>query len=599
MLWPMGGEGSGARSVPSRWRLGAACAVATAAVATALVLTVRPFSPSRAGHRHAERGERVPVENATARVVAGNEAAPPGKASWVVAENALAGTTEWRLTAGARGAVEGFADHASARRGDAVTLYVNTAAATFHVEAYRMGYYGGRGGRLVWRSAEVQGQRQQAPAPDPGSHMVEARWHPSLSVQPDESWPPGDYLLKLVTAAGQQYVPLTLRDDASHSAYVVQNSVTTWQAYNRWGGYDLYEGEDGTFAHRARTVSFDRPYRIGDGSGDFLGSEYPLVSLVESLGLDVTYWTDVDLHERPQLLLQHRALLSLGHDEYWSTAMRAGAESARDAGVNLAFFGANAVFRHIRLGSSPLGTGRRVIDYKSAREDPVRFTDRSEVTVDWREPPVSRPESALIGNYYECNPVHADMVVADAGAWVFAGTDLAAGDHLEGVVGSEYDRYDRTAPGPANVQVLTHSPLRCAGKSSFSDSTYYTAASGAGVFASGTSSWIPRLDAACGPPCPGKALVRITENVLAAFGPGPSGLAHPSVASAPGAEPQPERVGPVPAPVPPPVPAGSVRPRRMPPRPAPRVVPVSPPARSRATPTSWRARSPHSAGSRR
>src|SRR5205823_7383335 len=135
----------------------------------------------------------------------------------------------------------------------------------------------------------------------------------------------------------------------------------------------------------------------------------PLISLVESLGLDVTYWTDVDLHERAALLPRHRALLTLGHDEYWSREMRTAAEQARDQGVNIAFFGANAVFRKIRLEPSHLGTDRHQVDYKRAREDPLYGTDNKEVTSDWRAAPVGEPESTLIGNLYECNPVKADL----------------------------------------------------------------------------------------------------------------------------------------------------------------------------------------------
>jgi hypothetical protein len=52
-----------------------------------------------------------------------------------------------------------------------------------------------------------------------------------------------------------------------------------------------------------------------------------------SLGLDVTYWTDIDLDRHPERLLAHRALVSLGHDEYWSTRMRRGAETAGPAGL--------------------------------------------------------------------------------------------------------------------------------------------------------------------------------------------------------------------------------------------------------------------------
>ncbi len=57
----------------------------------------------------------------------------------------------------------------------------------------------------------------------------------------DEDWPVGSYLLKLVASTGQQrWVPLTVRDDASTATYVIENAVTTWQAYNRWGGCSLY-----------------------------------------------------------------------------------------------------------------------------------------------------------------------------------------------------------------------------------------------------------------------------------------------------------------------------------------------------------------------
>jgi len=326
-----------------------------------------------------------------------------------------------------------------------------------------------------------------------------------------------------------------VRDDTSRAAYLIQNSVTTWQAYNVWGGYDLYEGLDGSgssFGNRARVVSFDRPYTIGDGSGDFLGSEYPLISLVESLGLDVTYTTSIDVHEHPDSVLRHKAFVSLGHDEYWSLTMRQAVETARDTGVNLMFLAANAVYRHIRLLPSSLGPDRHIVDYKSAHEDPLSGIDNGDVTVDWRDAPNNLPEEALIGDYYQCNPVHADLVVADPSSWVFAGTGLNDGSRLTGVVGSEYDRYVPGIKGaPDNVEVLSHSPLRCRGKADYSDMTYYSAASGAGVFATGTTGWIASIDPNCVVPCAGVSVTKITQNVLAAFGVGPAGLQHPSVAN--------------------------------------------------------------------
>jgi hypothetical protein len=494
----------------------------------------RPAPASSA--KSQEEGDQVHVKNP--KTAAGRGAAEGIRAPWVIQENARPGTSDWRLGGGGRGSIEGYADKVSAVQGDRVTLFVSTDASSYRVEAYRIGYYSGLGGRMVWKSNQFSGSKQPKGNRETRTNMVQAQWTPSLTVPITGAWPPGDYLLKLVSANGpQQYVPLTVRDDRSTAAFVVQNSVTTWQAYNLWGGYDLYEGKNGSggsdYEHRSRVVSFDRPYAMGGGSGDFLGNEFPLVSLVESLGLDVTYWTDVDLHERGSLLTKHRSLLSLGHDEYWSRAMRDNAQQARDRGVNLAFLGANAVFRHIRLEPSAIGPDRHQVDYKQAREDPMYLTDKKEVTSDWREAPVAEPESTLIGDLYECNPVKADMVIADDGAWVFAGTGLGRGDRLHQVVGPEYDRYDPGVPGPRNVQVLAHSPLRCGGKSSYSDMTYYTSEnSGAGVFATGTNWWISKLSQDCPSDatytCPKDAVVKITTNVLNVLGAGPAGLAHPS-----------------------------------------------------------------------
>ena len=117
------------------------------------------------------------------------------------------------------------------------------------------------------------------------------------------------------------------------------HSVTTWQAYNAYGGRSLYVGpgtvrvgETGA-ANRSRVVSFDRPYdQRGWGAPDFMGNEFPLVFLAERLGLDVTYITDIDLHHSPDALTRHRCLFSLGHDEYWSSTMRDGATAGPDPG---------------------------------------------------------------------------------------------------------------------------------------------------------------------------------------------------------------------------------------------------------------------------
>jgi hypothetical protein len=508
-------------------RVGRRAALSVAA--TLVVLAAGVAVVAGAGWRRAAPGPPAAL---------GRTAAPRGGAAagrdrgpgWIAAENRRPGTSGWRLTGlGARNAIEGWADHVSATAGRRVRLYVSTTARRFQVKAYRMGWYGGLGARLVWRSGQLPGRRQPPPTLTPRTNMVATHWRPSLSLTVGADWPPGDYLLKLVAASGQRYIPLTVRDDRSRAALVIQNDVTTWQAYNRWGGRNLYVGPDGSPASRSRVVSFDRPYdAAGAGAGDFLGNEDPLVRLVERLGLDVTYWTDLDLHQHPERLLAHRALVSLGHDEYWSTRMRRGAEAARDRGVNLAFLGANAVYRHIRLQPSPAGPDRQEVNYKpwSSGDDPAWRTDPAEVTTDWRRPPLNDPESRLLGAQYECNPTFAAGVVVRPSSWLFAGAGVRAGARLPGLVGDEYDRVQPGAPRPPGVQVLLHSPVHCRGPS-FADTTWYTAGSGAGVFDAGTGSWVCQLERACAKPRRSALTARVvravTTNLLRALAAGPAG----------------------------------------------------------------------------
>ena len=469
----------------------------------------------------------------------------------IVAENARTGHAWWVTTPQQAGDIEGYASQVSAVRGDTVTLFVSTKASQFHVEAYRMGYYQGIGGRLIWQSAEVRGIRQAPPRLIHPTNTIECQWTPSLTVTIDAHWPPGTYLLKLVGATNeQQFIPLCVRDDASRAAIVIQQSVTTWQAYNRWGGYSLYYGNHngalsfthapagGTYDDRARIVSFDRPYDHdwATGAADYIGNEFPVVYQAERLGLDVTYWTDLDLHARPNLLTRHKAMVSLGHDEYWSSPMRDGAALALAGGVNLAFLGANACFRQIRLEPSPLGPDRHQVCYKSAAEDPMTGRNDALVTVNWPQPPVSRPEAELIGSTYQDIEASADMVVTDPSSWVVAGTGLTPNKALPRVVQGEFDRYVPGGGGPVNLDVIAHSivPNR---SNNYSDVIWYTVAGGGGVFATGNASWVGALsDSTLVPPnlvpdpIPGVTapLLRIMENVYSVIGSGPASLSRPS-----------------------------------------------------------------------
>jgi hypothetical protein len=422
--------------------------------------------------------------------------------------------------------VEGFADTDSAVPGQRVRLFVSTVARAYRVRAYRMGWYGGARARLVWVSAWLPGHRQAGARVTGTTHIPSAPWRPSLTVD-TTGWPPGAYLLRLDTDRGtlRRFVPLTLRAPTTRGAVVLVDADTTWQAYNAWGGYSLYHGPDGARAHRARAVSFDRPYDYGDGASDFLGAELPLVALAERLRLPLAYVTDVDLHRDPTLLDGAAAVISLEHDEYWSPAMRTAVTKARDRGTNIAFLGANAVYRKIRFAASPLGPDRIEVNYKDAT-DPIRRIDPAQVTTQWRDPPSSDNGSSLTGTDYGCSPVKADMVVLDPGSWLFAGLGLRAGSRLRGLVGSEYDRVSATAPTPRPIQVLTRTRLVCGGRPDVAEMAYYTTRTGAAVLDTGTSDWIPGLDWV--DPLVRRVVTAATRRMLLTFASGPAGRRHPA-----------------------------------------------------------------------
>ncbi|MFF4804742.1 N,N-dimethylformamidase beta subunit family domain-containing protein [Streptomyces sp. NPDC001351] len=453
------------------------------------------------------------------------------------AERDRPGTPDWRIRSlGPAAAVVGYADRVSVTPGEECGLYVSTTAPSFRVSAFRVGWYGGAEARLVWSSGRIPGSVQPEPYLLSGTRTVRADWQRSLSFG-TAHWPEGAYLLRLDTEDGhQRYVPLIVRSVQSTGRTVLMHAPTTWQAYNRWGGYSLYEGLSGEYATRSLAVSFDRPYD-SDGAEKFMVYERAAVVLAERLGIPLAYTTGMDVHRDPQVLHGATAVICLGHDEYWTPEQRRHITQARDAGTNLAFLGANTCFRRIRLEGDGTGPERTMVCYKSAfRADPRYATDPSQVTTDFRQAPGADPESSLTGVLYEGYPVDAPYVVHAADHWLYEGTGVRPGDGFDHLVGVEYDRVTPGAPVPEPLEITAHSPVVCNGVRSSSDSAYYTAHSGAGVFATGTMRWVEALMAETpdggrdhGMDARTRAFVtRTTENLLHAFAEGPAAHHRPA-----------------------------------------------------------------------
>jgi hypothetical protein len=328
--------------------------------------------------------------------------ASAAQANLIEDENLQAGTTAWQLTKPADNRqIEGYASLTSVLAGSDIDLFVNTQDATYSVTVYRMGWYGGKGGRQVLGPVTLNGVRQVTPSADPTTLLIECHWTNPYTIHVPTSWVSGIYLVKLHgnTSGKESYITFTVRD-TRNADIVFQQSVTTYQAYNPWPGWDKTLGYVGASLYtystsggaQATQVSFNRPYGrgildntlYGVGAGDFLTHdfspsypnleanvaigvggasawEFDMIRWLEHHAYDVTYITNIDTHEDVNRLLRGNAFLSIGHDEYWSEQMKTNVVAARDQGVNLGFFSGNYVYWPVTFLSDSNGAANRTL----------------------------------------------------------------------------------------------------------------------------------------------------------------------------------------------------------------------------------------------
>ena len=408
-------------------------------------------------------------------------------------ENRQPGTTAWQLSNPAEAReIEGYASLTSVPVGGNISLFVNTADATYSLTVYRMGWYGGTGGRRVQGPQVLAGVQQITPTPDPTTGFVECQWTNPFTIHVPTSWLSGIYLVKLHgnTSGKESYIIFTVRDSRP-AALVFQQTVNTYQAYNPWPGSTVTFGDGHSLYNDPPVcppgtspgnncfipqVSFNRPYGQGPGyegapdmfyshqisglygigAGDFLHNvgptvmEFGMLRWLEHEGYDVTYITDVDTHEDIGRVLRGKAFLSVGHDEYWSEEMRANIVQARDAGVSLGFFGGNYIFWPGKLLPDSGGSPNRTLAVDKTHGGDGEFGGSL----------VDESEQLVVGGKWVGSvPTNGDIVVnADAPLdhWIFANTGLKVGDVIPGLIGVEYNWTDLNSPTPTGLQILLH-----------------------------------------------------------------------------------------------------------------------------------------------
>ena len=483
----------------------------------------------------------------TASTLAGcssfHAASQPG-ADRIRRENEQTGTLEWLLQKTAIDPktkyrcpwIEGYCSRTRARAGDSITFHVSTKpASSFTLDIYRLGFYGGTGGRLMKRLGPFRGVTQ----PDPiqgNKRLRDCRWEPCAALTVPADWLSGVYLGKLTAERDefQSYVIFIVRDDR-RADLLFQCSDLTWQAYNRWPSqFALYDnGEHQWWWGGDVQVSFNRPYGkycqildapLSTGSGEWFLWEFPFAYWLESHGYDVSYISNLDTHSDPRGLLRARGLLSVGHDEYYSIEMFRNVQAAIQAGVNVAFFSGNAVCGRILLSPDLTGRPARVFERVGVFGPPGGTFEFQAMKTLRHERPYA---NELIGAH-STGPVTggADWICSAPDHWLFAGTNMKKGEGIPGLVGWEWHGDPADIPG---LVVVASAPTQSApGKSNGGTftATVYPGPRGNFVFNAATCWWADSLSVPPGyvrpkvytePKGPDPRAQRITQNVLERF----------------------------------------------------------------------------------
>jgi len=458
----------------------------------------------------------------------------------IISENQLPGTpaSEWDLSGPGSTTLEGFATDISVNHGSTVNFKINSGTTNWRIDIYRLGYYQGNGARLITTINKTSAQSQPAPVTNSATGEVDAgNWVVTASWAVPANAVSGVYIAHLVdqtNTSNENHIPFIVRADESTGDILFQTSDTTWQAYNGWGGANLYGGNGpggASLPGRAYKVSYNRPIATRDGVGtgagwqDFLfGAEFAAIFWLEQNGYDVSYIAGVDTARFPSLLRQHRIFTSTGHDEYWDTTARANVEAARAAGVNLVFMSGNEVYWKTRWEPSIDGSAtpyRTLVCYKETRDDaPLDPLDASPTwtwTGTWRDPRFSppadggTPENNLTGTMFEVDAWRSDAIQVSypmSGLRFWRNTpnvsNLGVGATwtlTQNVLGFEWDASpdnDFAPPGliclssttlSVNTHLLDYGSTDGDGTATHNLTLYRDPASGALVFGAGTVFW--------------------------------------------------------------------------------------------------------------
>jgi len=437
--------------------------------------------------------------------------------------------------------IEGYAGQRSIEQGEEIPIHVSTTAAKYEIEVARLGAVR----EVVWKKSDVPGAAYAVPE---DASANGCRWPESVRVPSGAAWKSGYYEVILRAAdAGGKWTHRGKRTAESSAWFIVRQSkpgttskillqlcTNTYNAYNNWGGFSVY-AYSSLSNNQGHRVSFERP-----GPSQFSRWELPFVQWAEKNGYVLEFAANDDLEFRPEILGSYKLVLSVGHDEYWSTPMRDNLEGWIGKGGNVAFFSGNTCCWQVRAEDG----GRAFTCCKQNYHlDPV-YQSREFKTVStlWSHHLLKRPENEMTGvgflwggyrkshGQFMTDPAEYEVHRPDH--WIFAGTSLKRGDKFGGkdtIVGYECDGCELTWKDglpfptckdgtPKTFEVLATCPVRWhpddaewyeqweKGRTGAACLGLYTR--GGTVFTAATTDWAHGLQGG------DAAVMRITQNVL-------------------------------------------------------------------------------------
>ncbi len=250
--------------------------------------------------------------------------------------------------------------------------------------------------------------------------------------------------------------------------------------------------------------------------------EFPLAYWMEQQGYDLTYCSNTDIHRDYDQLTRVNALLSVGHDEYWSMEQFEHVKRGIEEGLNVAFLSGNTCCFVSPLTPSTDGRHDRVLTRAGC------FGGLSKEEAGRMGPfPMEGPDESEIIGARTVIPFNGsdDWRVSDSESWLFEGTSMKNGDGIPGLVGWEF--HGDPAPIPGLKIVAEGHAINAGGETAHWTSTLYPGKKGNWVFNASTIWWAQGLSTPPGhmlpyshfgrPHGPDERVQRITRNLFERF----------------------------------------------------------------------------------